>query len=125
MTVTFTSLVKVNGTENKIEFTSEVVIGSNGDYKTYAFKEPQAGENNLIEVKDDVVNIFAGRNTLNLSLGEKWLNEFFVPEVGNLFFETHLHYIDMKDDNVEFEYSLHNQDQVKIGDYKIKLKINK
>lgn len=125
MTVTFTSIIKANDNENKIEFTSEVTLGENGEYKTFAFKEPQAGEHNLIEVSEDKVNIFAGHNTLNLSLGEKWLNEFMVPGMGNLFFETHLHYIEASEDLVDFEYSLHNQDQVKLGDYRIILKVNK
>lgn len=128
MTITFTSIVKVAGDVKKFEFTSPVTLGeregTKGLWKTFEFKEPSVGENNMIEVMDDAVNIIAGRNTLNLSLGEKYLNEYIVEGAGTLFFETHLAYLDIEENLVKFEYSLSNQDQVKIGDYEITLKIN-
>lgn len=129
MTITFTSLIKINGDQKKFEFTSPVTIGEReglkGKWVTYEFVEPSIGENNIIEVTEDAVNIIAGRNTLNLSLAEKYLNEYVVEGLGNLFFETHLHYLDVEEDRTEFEYSLTNQDQQKIGDYQITIKVNK
>lgn len=120
MLIKFESQITTGDNKNKVAFTAPVQISNWNDFKVFEFIEPSMKEQNRIEVSTTNVNIFSGPNTLNLALGEKIEIEYFIYNAGRVFFQSQLHYLDIKDEQIDFSYSLHNK-EILIGEYHITL----
>ncbi|WKX02490.1 DUF1934 family protein [Candidatus Mycoplasma mahonii] len=79
MTLTFTSNIEQNGQKNKIEFSSEVQVTREGNFKIYEFQDPSSGVFNRVEISNKFVNIFAGPSTINIALNKSLDNAFQTP----------------------------------------------
>ena len=122
MKITFKSTIKNEGNEpNHIEFVAPVIISENDGFKIYEFVEPQNNIMNRIEVKDTIVNIFAGPSTIVLSLNELVQNEYYT-NAGAVLFDSDLKSLDIKENEIKFKYSL-GQLNNPFGEFEIQLKI--
>ncbi len=121
MNITFTSLITVEGKENKIEFTSPVTISNENGMDIFEFVEPSNDIMNRIEVTPMLVNIFAGPNTINLKLQEKVQVQYDTPQ-GPLFLDSEMHRIEISKSLIEFDYDLYAAGKI-IGKYSITLNI--
>lgn len=125
MLITFTSIVTpVNGEEQKIQFSSNVVVSEWNGFTVYEFEEPKMKEMNRIEVKPGFVNIFAGAQSFNLELNNSIPLVYNLGAQGVLKFSSYMKELKITDELVDFKYTLAN-DEDKIGDYRITLEIKK
>ena len=121
MNITFTSLIKQGGEDNKIEFTSAVTVTEADGFKIYEFKDPSNGVFNRIEVSDKAVNIFAGSSTINLELNKRVDNRFETP-VGIQILTSNMTKLESESGREELLYTLEMNGQM-VGSYNIILMI--
>lgn len=124
MKITFKSTILNNGSEEPkvIEFTAPVEISEENGFKVYEFEEPQNKVMNRIEVKDTIVNIFAGPSTIVLSLNELVQNDYYT-EAGSVLFDSELKKLSIEENKVLMEYEL-GQLNNPFGKFKIELFIS-
>lgn len=125
MLITFTSVVTpVNGEEQKIQFSSNVVITEWNGFTVFEFEEPKMKEMNRIEVKAGFVNIFAGAQSFNLELNNDVPLVYNLGPQGILKFTSYMKELSISEELIDFKYTLANEED-KIGDYRITLEIKK
>ncbi len=122
MIIEFKSKIKQNEENNLIEFKAPVNIYNRDKFAIFEFADPQSKIMNMIEISDDEINIFAGSMTINLQLNKKVTIEYIAPQ-GAVYFVSWLEKITKQKEEINFLYTLSNQNDVVLGEYDITLKI--
>ena len=124
MIVEFQSIIKRDGHEDEmIKFTAPIKIIQKDNISSWEFKEPSRGIMNLIEVQEDMVNIFAGAQTIMLKLKNKIQNNYQQPGMPMpIIFDSFLNGIQIEKNDLEIKYTLWQNKNI-IGDYHMTLKI--
>ncbi|UVD81866.1 DUF1934 family protein [Mycoplasma iguanae] len=123
MKIKFSSLIKQEDNENKIEFEAPLKKEQWEEYDVYEFLEPQNNVMNRIEISDDKVNIFAGPASIFLELQNEVDIQFQTPQ-GIIIMKSFLEQLDKTQNSIKFNYSLKTKNNELIGHYKIHLEIS-
>lgn len=122
MIIEFKSKITQNGKNNVVEFKAPVKIYEREIFTVFEFADPKSKIMNMIEVSNDMINIFAGAMSINLKLNEKITTEYTTPH-GNIYFISFLKRIEQTKEKIVFDYTLSNQNKELLGEYEIAITI--
>lgn len=109
MKIKFTSLIKSNEEEKKIEFETFANIYKENGFKIYEFKDLEQ-QINRFQIEDNKtikkINIFRGINSIFLELNKFTSFNYQTLESYKIVFYTFLNEINFKENNIFFKYNL-------------------